>query len=517
MVKTDALIILDGFGLSDKTEGNAIYAQGIPYIKSLMAKYPMTQLEASGLAVGLPEGLMGNSEVGHLNLGAGRVIYQDITLIDKSIDDGDFFQNAAFMKAIDNCKEHNSSLHIAGLCSDGGVHSSLKHLFALFRLAKQRGVKVYMHFIADGRDVSPQSSRKYLKVIEDELKRLDLGKIATVSGRYYIMDRDKHWDRVEPAYEAVVRARGERVNSAEQAIIESYIKQQREIEKNHENKIVSDEFIYPVVIEGYEGMKADDGFIFLNFRADRAREITRTLTDPEFDAFKTTLRPAVYVGMTEYDSSFKGLYTAFPPKVIKNTLAEWLSSHGVTQAHVAETEKYAHVTFFFNGGIEAPYKDEMRTLIPSPSVKTYDMKPEMSAKEVADAAIKAMDDGARVLILNFANCDMVGHTGSFPAAVKAVATVDAQLKRVVDRVLASGGTALVTADHGNAETMINEKGEPMTAHTVNPVPFILAGEKYIGEKLRDGGALCDVSPTLLEVIGLPIPPEMKGKSLIASK
>lgn len=514
MNKTDAIIILDGLGLSDEKRGNAVYAHGIPYISSLMREYPYTTLEASGTRVGLSAGLMGNSEVGHLNLGAGRVVYQDITLIDKAIDDGEFFTEDAFVKAAENCKANASVMHIAGLCSDGGVHSSLKHLFALFKLASDNGIKVNLHFICDGRDVSPDSSLKYLEKIESELNRLGVGRVATVSGRFYIMDRDKHWERIKPAYDALVFGKGKRANSAKEAIRGDYELQKEEIKRTGESRIVSDEFVHPYVIDGYKGMGENDSFVFFNFRADRAREITRALTDKDFGEFETGTRPAVYVGMTQYDSSFKGIYTAFPPKVIVNGLGEWLSKKGIVQARVAETEKYAHVTFFFNGGIEQPYENERRTLVPSPRVETYDMKPEMSASEVADAAESAMNDGARVLILNFANCDMVGHTGNFEATVKAIDAVEKSLKRVVDAIVSRGGTALVTADHGNAEKLLDEKGEPMTAHTTNPVPFILVGDKFKGEKLRSGGALCDVAPTLLDVMGIPAPEEMTGKSLL---
>lgn len=501
MKKTDALIILDGFGLSDKKEGNAVFAQGTPYIRSLMRDYPFVKLNASGLSVGLPENVMGNSEVGHLNLGAGRIVYQDITRIDKAIDDGEFFENEAFKKAIDNCLKHGSVLHLSGLCSDGSVHSSLKHLFALLTLAKRHNVPVALHFIADGRDVAPDSAIKFCRKIGEEMKRIGVGKIVTVSGRYYIMDRDKNWDRLKLGYDAVVRGAGLNAASAEEAIKKSY------------ESGVTDEFIIPTVIDGYEGLKQNDSFIFFNFRSDRAREITSAIIDPDFDKFQTAKVGVTYVGMTRYDETFTGLYTAFPPKTIENGLGEWLSRNNIIQARVAETEKYAHVTFFFNGGVEVPNAGERRTLVPSPKVATYDLKPEMSAFEVADKAVTAADEGADVLIVNFANCDMVGHTGVFDATVKAVTAVETALKKVVDRVLSSGGTALVTADHGNAEQMIADGGGPMTAHTTNPVPFILVGEKFKGVKLREGGALCDVAPTLLKVMGIEPPAEMTGKAL----
>lgn len=503
-MKTDAIIIMDGFGYREESKGNAVKEAGTPYIQSLQAKYPHTLIEASALAVGLPVAQMGNSEVGHLNLGAGRVVYQDITMIDKSIADGDFFTNTAFAGAVENCKSHSSALHLVGLLSDGGVHSSNKHLYALLQLAKKAGLKqVYVHCVTDGRDVPPDSAVHYIEELENEIKSIGCGSIATIIGRYYYMDRDNRWERVEKGYNCVFAGEGSRYTNADAGIKANYAA----------GKL--DEFVEPTVIGDYRGVKENDSMIFYNFRSDRAREITRAAIYPDFDGFVRSggYKKIFYVGMTLYDATFENIHTAYPPKDIKNTLGEWLSVNGKTQARVAETEKYAHVTFFFNGGVEQPNGGEQRVLVPSPKVATYDMQPQMSAYEVTQKALEVIGS-VDVLILNFANCDMVGHTGVMSAAVKAVKTVDECVGKVVEAVKAVGGTALVTADHGNAELMQFDDGSPCTSHSTNPVPFIVAGDKYVNKKLREGGALCDVAPTLLDVMGLPQPPEMEGKSLI---
>ena len=507
MKKTDAIIIMDGFGWRKKEKGNAVIAAGTPYIKSLMAKYPYTFIEASGRAVGLPAGQMGNSEVGHLNLGAGRVVYQDITRIDKAIEDGDFFTNPAFLGAIDNVKKHGTALHLVGLLSDGGVHSCISHLFALLELAKRNEVKtVYVHCVTDGRDVPPDSAVKYIAELEAEIKKLGVGKIATVVGRYYYMDRDNRWERVKKGYDGVFAGIGTHYATADEGVRASY------------DKKVYDEFIEPIVVGDYKGVSANDSIIFYNFRSDRAREITRAAIYPDFDCFERSggYKPVYYVGMTQYDATFTGIHTAFGPKHLDNTLGEYLAKQGLTQARVAETEKYAHVTFFFNGGVEQPNEGERRVLVASPKVATYDLQPEMSAPEVTEKALEVVGN-VDVLILNFANCDMVGHTGVFDAAVKAVKTVDECLSKLVPAIQATGGTALVTADHGNAEQMCFDDGSPCTSHTTNLVPFIVAGDKYAKATLEKTGALCDVAPTLLDVMGVEKPVEMEGKSLIAKK
>ncbi|MCI8413328.1 MAG: 2,3-bisphosphoglycerate-independent phosphoglycerate mutase [Clostridia bacterium] len=503
-MKTDAIIIMDGFGLRTDARGNAIKEAGTPNLDALMKKYPHTQIEASGKAVGLPAGQMGNSEVGHLNLGAGRVVYQDISLIDHAIETGEFFANPAFKKAAENVKKNGTALHLVGLTSDGGVHSHVEHLYALLELCKREGVQnVYVHCVTDGRDVPPDSAREYVKQVEQKARALGVGTVATVVGRYYYMDRDNRWERVKRGYDCVFAGVGNSYTNADAGIAASYAAGKY------------DEFIEPIVVSGYKGVQDGDSMIFYNFRSDRAREITRAAIYPDFDLFEREggYKKIVYVGMTQYDATFTGLYTAFAPKEIVNTLGEYLGKCGKTQARVAETEKYAHVTFFFNGGVEEPNKGERRVLVPSPKVATYDLQPEMSAPEVTEKALGAVGD-VDVLIMNFANCDMVGHTGVFGAAVKAVRAVDEGVGKVVEKVLASGGTALIVADHGNAEQMSFDDGAPCTSHTTNLVPFIVAGEQYAGAALREGGALCDVAPTLLQVMGLPKPEEMEGKSLI---
>ena len=501
----NALIILDGFGNNTDTYGNAIAKAKKPFIDALMQKYPHTLINASGYAVGLPEGQMGNSEVGHLNLGAGRVVYQDITTIDDAIKDGSFDNNAAFATAIDAVNSNDSAMHLVGLLSNGGVHSMNTHLYALIKLCKKRGVKkLYVHCITDGRDVPPDSGRSFVCELEDKIKEIGLGSVATVVGRYYYMDRDNRWERVARGYNAVFAGVGKRYSSPDSAIAASYAAG------------TMDEFIEPIIIGDYKGVNSGDAIIFYNFRADRARQVSRAITEPDFNNFERVggYKKVTYVGMTQYDVTLKNIETAFPPRHLKNTLGEYLAVKGYTQARVAETEKYAHVTFFFNGGVEQPNPNETRVLVPSPKVATYDLQPEMSAFEVAAKAVEQVESGKDVLILNFANCDMVGHTGVFNAAVKAVEAVDACLKKVVEAVWKSGGTAIVTADHGNAEVMQFDGGSPCTSHTTNLVPFVVAGDKYIGKSLKQGKALCDVAPTLLDIMGVEKPAEMTGESII---
>ena len=473
---------------------------------ALLAKSAYTTLDASGMAVGLPDGQMGNSEVGHTNIGAGRIVYQELTRITKSIADGDFFTNEALLGAIKNCKEKNSALHIMGLLSDGGVHSHNTHIYAIVKLAKQEGLsKVYLHCFLDGRDVPPSSGKDYVAALADELKAIGCGKIATVMGRYYAMDRDNRWDRVEKAYTAMTMGIGERYADAVDAVQKSY------------DKEVTDEFVVPVVVTENDApvgmMTEGDSVVFANFRPDRAREITRTLVDPEFDGFAREYQKLHYVCMTQYDKTMPNVDVAFRPQTLENTLGEYLAKNNLTQLRIAETEKYAHVTFFFNGGVEAVSEGEDRALIASPKVATYDLKPEMSAFEVTEEALSRIrSDKYDVIILNFANCDMVGHTGVFDAAVAAVEAVDTCMGKVVDEVLAKGGIALVTADHGNADQMVDpENGEAFTAHTTLPVPFVVAGKEVT---LREGGCLADIAPTILQILGLPQPNEMTGKSLI---
>ena len=503
-MKTDAIIIMDGFGYRKEAKGNAVIAAGTPELDRLMAKYPHTLIEASGRAVGLPAGQMGNSEVGHLNIGAGRVVYQDITAIDKAIEDGDFFSNPEFLAACDNCKKTGGALHLVGLLSDGGVHSMNTHLYALLELAKRQGIdKVWVHCLMDGRDVPPTSGGHYIAELEKKIKEIGVGKIVTVIGRYYYMDRDNRWERVKEGYDMMYAGVGAHFDTADDVTKHSYAEG------------VTDEFIRASVVGDYKGVADGDSVIFFNFRSDRAREITRAAVYPDFDKFERAggYKKVFYVCMTQYDATIEHVVIAFPPRHMVNTLGEYLAKIGKTQVRTAETEKYAHVTFFFNGGVEEPNKNESRILVPSPKVATYDLQPEMSAYEVCEKALSVVGK-TDVLIMNYANCDMVGHTGVFDAAVKAVKTVDECVGKVVDAVVATGGTALVFADHGNAEQMTFEDGSPCTSHTTNPVPFILCGDKYVGRELREGGALCDVAPTLLEAMGVPQPAEMTGKSLI---
>ena len=496
------LIIMDGFGLTDSTIGNAVRTAKTPRLDQFFQEFAHTELQASGLDVGLPEGQMGNSEVGHTNIGAGRVVFQDLPRITKSIQDGDFFRNPAYCHAMDACKEKGTSLHLMGLLSDGGVHSHIQHLFALLKMAKERGLeKVYIHAFLDGRDVSPTSGVDYVAQTVEKCREIGVGKIATVMGRYYAMDRDKRWDRVEQAYDAMVYGESAVFNPVPVAAV-----------KDSYAAGVTDEFVEPVVCDTDGTISDNDSVIFFNFRPDRAREITRTLVDPEFDGFTRQTFPLTFVCNTEYDATMPNVEVAFPRVSVHNGLGEYLSQMGMTQLRIAETEKYAHVTFFFNGGSETVFPGEDRVLVPSPKVATYDLQPEMSAPEVCAKCVERIESGAYdVIILNFANCDMVGHTGVYEAAVKAVETVDECVGKVVDATLKMGGIAMITADHGNAEQMEESDGSPMTAHTTNPVPFILCGA---GSELRKGGRLADIAPTILDVMGLACPPEMDGKSLI---
>ena len=501
MKKTVALVIMDGFGKSDNTYGNAIASAETPNIDRLLKEYPTTLINASGRRVGLPEGQMGNSEVGHLNIGAGRVVYQDITRIDKAIEEGEFFKNDAFKTAMERLTDDNA-LHLVGLLSNGGVHSSINHLFALIEMAKRNNVKnVYIHAITDGRDVPPDSAINFVAEVEKETAKIGVGKIATVVGRYYYMDRDKRWDRVEKGYNTVFNGVGTRYSTAEAGISASY-----------KDKVL-DEFIEPIIVGDYTGVNDGDSVIFYNYRSDRAREISHAILDEKFDSFARIRKDVYYVGMTEYDVTLEGIHTAFPPKDIKDTLGEVLAYNERTQLRIAETEKYAHVTFFFNGGVEAPNELEDRILIPSPKVATYDMQPEMSAEEVTDKVLAEIGK-YDVIILNYANCDMVGHTGIFNAAVRAVETVDTCVGRVADKILEVGGVMLLTADHGNADVMMFEDGAPCTSHTTNLVPFSVIGESYKGSKLKEDMALCDIAPTMLEILGIEQPVEMTGKTIL---
>ena len=496
------LIIMDGFGMTDSLTGNAVRAAKAPRLDQFFQEFAHTELQASGLDVGLPEGQMGNSEVGHTNIGAGRVVFQDLPRITKSITDGDFFRNPAYCHAMDACKEKGTSLHLMGLLSDGGVHSHIQHLFALLKMAKERGLeKVYIHAFLDGRDVSPTSGVDFVAQTVEKCREIGIGKIATVMGRYYAMDRDKRWDRVEQAYDAMVYGESAVFNPVPVAAV-----------KDSYAAGVTDEFVEPVVCDTDGTISDNDSVIFFNFRPDRAREITRTLVDPAFDGFTRQSFPLTFVCNTEYDATMPNVEVAFPRVSVQNGLGEYLSQMGLTQLRIAETEKYAHVTFFFNGGSETVFPGEDRVLVPSPKVATYDLQPEMSAPEVCAKCVERIESGAYdVIILNFANCDMVGHTGVYEAAVKAVETVDECVGKVVDATLKMGGIAMITADHGNAEQMEESDGSPMTAHTTNPVPFILCGA---GTELRKGGRLADIAPTILDVMGLACPPEMDGESLI---
>ncbi len=504
--KLTMLMILDGFGKNESEGGNAVQIANTPNIDELMRKNPTTLIHTSGLDVGLPEGQMGNSEVGHTNIGAGRIVYQELTRITKSIEDGDFFSNQELCAAIENCKKNNSKLHIMGLLSDGGVHSHIRHLFAVLELAKRKGFEdVYVHCFLDGRDTPPASAENYILKLEEKMKEKGIGKIATIEGRFYAMDRDKRWQRIEKAYKAMVKGEGIKATSAEMAIESSY---QQEI---------FDEFVEPTVI--YSGEKPvatienNDSVIFFNFRPDRAREITRTLVDKEFNEFQTEDLNLYFVCFTQYDETMPNVEVAFKPTVLKNTFGEYISRHGLKQLRIAETEKYAHVTFFFNGGNEKQYEGEDRILVASPKVETYDMKPEMSAYEVTQKVIEQIENQKYdCIILNFANPDMVGHTGNLDAAVKAIEVIDECVGNIIKAINKVQGVVLITADHGNAEQMIDYKtGEPHTAHTTNPVPLILCGLEDV--KLKEG-KLADLAPTMLDIMGLEKPEEMTGETLI---
>ena len=519
--KPYCIIIMDGFGHNPDDYGNAIKAAGTPNIKRLFNEYPSTFIGASGMDVGLPEGQMGNSEVGHLNIGAGRIVYQDLTKITKSIQDGDFFTNPALIKAMDNAVNNGKNLHLFGLLSTGGVHSHITHVYALLEMAKRRGVKnTFVHCFLDGRDTDPKSGAGFVADLQNKIDELGYGKIASLSGRYYAMDRDNNWDRTLKAYDMLTLGTGEKCDNAVKAVKDSY------------EKGVTDEFMLPTnIVESDKPValiEKGDSVIFFNFRPDRARQITRALSQEDFTPYfdsekgkqmyferKTGFLVLTYTGFAVYDASFKGVNVAFPPDEITNTLPQYLSALGKTQLHIAETEKYAHVTFFFNAKLETPVDGETRIVIPSPKVATYDLKPEMSAYEVKDRVLEELSTGKYdVMILNFANCDMVGHTGVFDAAVKAVKTVDICVNEVVNKILSMGGAAIITADHGNADKMLDENGKPFTAHTTNIVPFIIVGENFKGKKLKSNGKLCDIAPTLLDMMQIEKPKEMTGESLI---
>ncbi|WP_322182176.1 2,3-bisphosphoglycerate-independent phosphoglycerate mutase [Neglectibacter caecimuris] len=502
MKKPLVLMILDGFGIAPD-EGNAIVAAKTPNLDQILKENPVTQIGASGMDVGLPDGQMGNSEVGHTNIGAGRIVYQELTRITKSAQDGDMDKNEALVHAMTSARENGKALHFMGLLSDGGVHSHNSHLYALLEMAKRMELtKVYVHCFLDGRDVPPSSGKAYVEELQEKLQEIGVGKVATVMGRYYAMDRDNRWERVEKAYAAMVYGEGEHAPCPVCAVQNSY------------DKEVTDEFVVPVVCDGAAPISEGDSVIFYNFRPDRAREITRTLVDPDFSGFqrKKGFFPLTYVCMTQYDATMPNVEVAYKPESLENTFGEYLSKNGLTQLRIAETEKYAHVTFFFNGGVEKQYPGEDRILVKSPAVATYDLQPEMSAYEVTDKMVEAVRSGKYdALILNFANCDMVGHTGVFEAAVKAVEAVDTCVGRVVEAVKEMGGCVLLTADHGNADKMVDADGTPFTAHTTNPVPFCVINHPC---ELRKGGVLADIAPTMLKVLGLPQPKEMTGESII---
>ncbi|MBE7037839.1 MAG: 2,3-bisphosphoglycerate-independent phosphoglycerate mutase [Ruminococcaceae bacterium] len=499
--KPIVLTILDGYGINKSEEGNAVFTAKTPVMDSLLKECPNTVIHASGLDVGLPDGQMGNSEVGHTNIGAGRIVYQELTRITKEIEEKTFFENDAFKKAVENCKKNNSALHLLGLLSDGGVHSHITHLYGLLELAKINGINdVFVHCFTDGRDVSPTSGIDFVASLEEEMAKIGVGKIATIIGRYYAMDRDNRWERVEQAYNAMVKGIGAKAACAKCVMKNSY-----------END-VTDEFIVPTIVCEEGRIKKNDSVIFFNFRPDRAREITRTIVDEEFNGFAREFFPTYYVCMTQYDALMPNVDVAFKPQTLENTYGEYISKLGKKQLRIAETEKYAHVTFFFNGGVEATYEGEDRILVPSPKVATYDLKPEMSAYEVCDKVVEAIKSGKYdSVILNFANCDMVGHTGVMEAAVAAVEAVDTCVGKVKDAVLEMGGVMLITADHGNAEQMIDPQDKSVfTAHTTNVVPLVLVG---MDATLKEG-RLADLTPTMLDIAGLEKPSEMTGESLI---
>ena len=498
------LIIMDGFGLEGPSAGNAVVNAPTPNLDRIFRDFPGCRLSASGLDVGLPEGQMGNSEVGHPNMGAGRVVFQDLPHISRDIESGEFFKNPAYLEAMSNCREWGSALHLMGLLSDGGVHSHITHLFALLKMAKEQGLeKVYIHCFLDGRDVPPSSGKSYVEQLQAEIQKLGVGQIATVMGRYYAMDRDKRWDRVQKAYDAIACGEGTFEADAAEAVQKSY------------DAGVTDEFVVPVVCVKNAQVRDNDSIIFFNFRPDRAREISRCFVDEDFTDIqrRTGFLSVDFVCTTEYDATLPNVTVAYPHQKLVNTFGEYISKLGLTQLRIAETEKYAHVTFFFNGGVEEVFPGEDRCLIPSPKVATYDLQPEMSAYQVTEEAVKRIESGAYdVVILNFANCDMVGHTGVYDAACKAVSTVDECVNRVVEATSKMGGVSLITADHGNAERMSDANGEPFTAHTTNLVPFYIVGASV---QLRDG-RLADIAPTMLDLMGLEKPSEMDGKTLIAN-
>ena len=510
--KPVVLMILDGYGLNERHDGNAVYEAKTPVMDRLMKEYPFVKGNASGLSVGLPDGQMGNSEVGHLNMGAGRIVYQELTRITKSIEDGDFFENPEFLAAVENCKNHDSALHLYGLVSDGGVHSHITHIYGLLELAKRNGLtKVFVHCFLDGRDTPPSSGKEFVAELEEKMKELGVGRVASVMGRYYAMDRDNRWDRVKLAYDALTKGEGNRGESATDLIQESY------------DNGKTDEFVLPAVVTENGApvglIREHDSVIFFNFRPDRAREITRAFCDDSFSGFEREKRMELtYVCFTDYDETIPNKLVAFKKETISNTFGEFLAAHGKKQARIAETEKYAHVTFFFNGGVEEPNPGEDRILVKSPKVPTYDIQPEMSAPQVCEKLVEAIHSGKYdVIIVNFANPDMVGHTGVEAAAVKAIEAVDACVGKTVEAILEENGVLFICADHGNAEQLIDyATGEPFTAHTTNPVPFILvnAGEGY---GLREGGCLADIAPTLIELMGMEQPKEMTGRSLLVRK
>jgi 2,3-bisphosphoglycerate-independent phosphoglycerate mutase len=506
MKKPLILIIMDGFGKNDSAYGNAIQAAKTPNLDRYMTQYPMTYIGASGMDVGLPDGQMGNSEVGHTNIGAGRIVYQPLTRITKSIMDGAHLTNPALVEAVENAKKNGSALHFMGLLSNGGVHSHNEHLYGLLEMAKKAGLtKVYVHAFMDGRDVPPSSGKDFICELYDKMEEIGVGSLATISGRYYAMDRDTNWDRVEKAYAAMVYGEGNTAACGRCAMQNSY------------DNGVTDEFVVPTVVNPEGVVRPNDSVVFFNFRPDRAREITRTFVDDDFTGFtrRNGRIPVTFVCMTQYDATMPNVSIAYPPQSLDNTFGEYIANKGLTQLRIAETEKYAHVTFFFNGGVEAQYVNEDRALIPSPKVATYDLQPEMSAYLVCDEVVSRINsDQYDVIILNYANCDMVGHTGVFDAAVAAVEAVDTCVGKTVEAILAKGGVALITADHGNADCMYAEDGSPFTAHTTNPVPFVAVGLPE-GTTLRQtGGKLADIAPTMLQILGLEQPKEMDGQSLI---
>lgn len=506
-----ALIIMDGFGLRDKVEGNAVAQAKKPNYDRYLKQYPNTTLTASGEAVGLPEGQMGNSEVGHLNIGAGRIVYQDLTRISKSIREGEFFKNEALVDAVRSAKSKGKKLHLYGLLSDGGVHSHIEHMFAMLELAKKEEMhEVYVHAFLDGRDVAPDSAKGFLEQLIAKMNELGVGKIATVQGRYYAMDRDKRWDRVEKSYRAMVYAEGPKYTDPIKAVTESY------------EKSVYDEFVMPTVIVDDKGepiaqVESGDSVVFLNFRPDRAIQLSNVFTNKDFQGFDRGPKfpkDLHFVCLTLFAETVNG-YVAYKPKDLDNTFGEVLAQHGKKQLRIAETEKYPHVTFFFSGGRDVELPGEKRVLINSPKVATYDLKPEMSAYEVAEACVKEIESDVHdAIILNFANPDMVGHSGKMEPTIKAVEVTDECVGKVVDAVKAKGGVVVIIADHGNADMEIDDEGRPYTAHTTNPVPFIVTDENVV---LRDKGILADVAPTLLDLMGLPKPPEMTGQSMIVSR